>query len=105
MNQRRIEQDRADREAAQIAARLASLDSLGKSIAKDECEQVADDLGLPVRGALEAMRAFHETRSAQRKAEEEAEWLERLERLKAITALSDALIGDALVRNTASPDQ
>ncbi|GLR87702.1 hypothetical protein [Bradyrhizobium iriomotense] len=134
LHQRRIEQDHADREAAQVAARLASLNNLGRSIAllgsdiegqgfdvvswmehapdgqqslkqiaikgdaawqalkralattfavlKDECEQEAEDLGLPVRGALEAMRVVHETRAAQRKAEaEEAERLERLERL------------------------
>lgn len=148
LHQRRIEQDRADREAAQLAARLASLNALGKNIAllgsdierqgfdvaswmectpdgqqslkqiaikgdaawqalrgalattlavlKDECEQEADDLGLPVRGALKTMRSIHESRAAQRKAEaEEAERLQRLGRLKTITALSVSLIGDA----------
>jgi hypothetical protein len=148
LHQRRIEQDRADREAAQLVARLASLKGLGESIAllgsdierqgfevaswmehapdgqqslkqiatkgdaawqalkgalattlavlKDESEQEADDLGLPVRGALKTMRSIHESRAAQRKAEEEeAERLQRLERLKAITALSISLIGDA----------
>lgn len=148
LHQRRIEQDRADREAAQLAARLASLSGLGKSIAllgsdierqgfdvaswmehapdgqqslkqiatkgdaawqalkkalattlavlKDESEQKADDLGLPVRGALQAMRSIHDSRAAERKAEEEeAERLQRLERLRTITALSISRIGDA----------
>jgi hypothetical protein len=148
LHQRRIEQDRADREAAQIAARLASLNNLGKSIAflgsdierqgfdivswmehapdgqqslkqiaitgdaawqtlkraltttlavlKDDCEQEADDLGLPVRGALETTRLVNESRAAQRKAEtEEAERLQRSKRLNTITTLSSALIGGA----------
>lgn len=148
LHQRRIDRDRADREAAQTAARLASLNSLGKSIAllgsdierqgfdvvfwmehapdgqqslkqiaikgdtawqtlksalattlavlKDECEQEADDLDLPVRGALKAMRSVHECRAAQRKADaEEAERLARLQRLNTITALSSTLFGEA----------
>lgn len=148
LHQRRIEQDRADREAAEMAARLKSLKNLGNSIAflgsdieqrgfdvaswmeycpdggrslkqiaidgdaawrtlkkalattlavlKDECEEKAEDLGLPVRGAIEAMRAVHKARAVQRKVEaEEAERLERSGRLNTITALSSALIGDA----------
>ncbi|MDA9448281.1 hypothetical protein XI01_16425 [Bradyrhizobium sp. CCBAU 21360] len=66
------------------------------AVLKDECEQEAEDIGLPVRGALEAMRVIHKARAAQRKAAaEEAERLGRLERLNTITSLSNALIGDA----------
>jgi hypothetical protein len=148
LHHRRIEQERADREAAELAARLRSLTNLGNSIAflgsdierqgfdvaswmedcpdggrslkqiaiegdaawrtlkkalattlavlKDECEEQAEALGLPVRSAIQAMHAVHEARAAQRKAEEEeAERLKRLERQNAITALSSALVGDA----------
>lgn len=147
LHQRRLEQDRADREAAEMAARLKSLKNLGNSIAllgsdieqgcfdvaswmehcpnggrslkqiaiegdaawrtlkkalattlavlKDECEEQAEDIGLPVREAIRAMRAVHEARAIQRKAEEEeAERLKRLGRLNTITALSIALVGD-----------
>jgi hypothetical protein len=66
------------------------------AVLKDECEEGAEDLGLPVRGAIRAIRAVHEARVAQRKVEaEEAERQERLGRLNAITALSSAAIGDA----------
>jgi hypothetical protein len=52
------------------------------AVLKDECEEEAEDLGLPVRGAIQAMRAVHEARAARRKVEaEEAERLERLGRL------------------------
>lgn len=148
LHQRRIEQDRAHREAAQLAARLAFLKGLGERIAllgsdverqgfeiahwmehapdgqqslkqiairgdaawrtlkgalaitlavlKDESEQEADDLGLPVRGALKTMRSIHDSRAAQRKTEEEeAERLQRLKRIETITALSISWIGDA----------
>lgn len=148
LHQRRIEQDHADRTAAQTAARLASLKDFGKNIAllgddierqgfdvvswmeqaqdgqqsfkqiaiggdaawqtlkkallttlavlRDESEQEADDLGLPVRRALHTMRSLHESRAAQRKAEaEEAEGLQRSERLNTLTVLSTTLIGDA----------
>jgi len=148
LHQRRIEQERADREAAELAARLRSLTNLGNSIAllgsdveqqgfnvaswmehcpdggrslkqiaiegdaawrtlkktlattlavlKDESEEQAEALGLPVRSAIQAMRAVHEARAAQRKVEaEEVERRERLGRLNAITALSSALVSDA----------
>lgn len=148
LHQRRIERERADREAADLAARLRSLTNLGDSIAllgsdieqqgfdvaswmehcpdgrqslkqiaiegdaawrtlkkalattlavlKDECEEHAEALGLPVRSAIQAMRAVHEARAAQRKVEaEEAERQERLGRLNAITVLSSALVGEA----------
>jgi hypothetical protein len=66
------------------------------AVLKDECEEEAEDLGLPVREAIRAMRAIHEARTAQRKVEtEEAERQERLGRLNTITALSSASIGDA----------
>jgi hypothetical protein len=147
LHQRRLERERADREAVEMAARLKSLKNLGTSIAllgsdieqqgfdvtswmehcpdggrslkqiasegdaawrtlkkaltttlavlKDECEGEAEDLGLPVSEALQVMRAVHETRAAQRKAEaEETERLERLRRVNTIMALSNTLIGD-----------
>ena len=148
LHQRRIERDRADREAAEIAARLKSLKHFGSSIVflgsdiekqgfdveswmkhcpdggrsleqiaiegdaawrtlkkalattlavlKDEDDEQVQDLGLPVRGAIQAMRAVHEARADQRKVEaEEAERLESLKRLNTITALSSTLVGDA----------
>jgi uncharacterized protein (DUF2384 family) len=65
-------------------------------VLKDESEEQAEALGLPVRSAIQAMRAVHEARAAQRKVEaEEAERLERLGRLNAITVLSSALVGEA----------
>ncbi|MFG3591571.1 hypothetical protein [Bradyrhizobium sp. RDI18] len=67
-----------------------------RAVLKDQCEEETEDLGLPVRGAIQAMRATHEARAAQRNVEaDEAERLKRLERLNTITPLSNALIGDA----------
>ncbi|KRQ98583.1 hypothetical protein CP49_24225 [Bradyrhizobium valentinum] len=66
-----------------------------RAVLKDQREEEAEDLGLPVRGAIQAMRATHEARAAQRNVEaEEAERLKRLERLNTIMPLSNAPMGE-----------
>jgi hypothetical protein len=66
------------------------------AVLKDQSEDVAEDFGLPVRGALHAMRAVHASRAAPRKLEmEEAARLEGLKRIETIVGAATSRLGNA----------